>query len=256
MVRSALAETEQIPKMVLSRELQLSSQTPLDPWALLQRFDRRTQGHRFCFRFGSSAFVGATPERLIALEGRFVRSDCLAGTTARHQDETLDEQLAAELLASDKNQREHAFVVSAIRDGLTDLCDTLRVGDQPSILKLPTVQHLHTSVSGRLREDAKLGKILAALHPTPAVCGVPREPARQAIRRLEGRSRGWYAGAVGWIGQDAADFAVGIRSALLHDQGAVVFAGGGIVPGSDPEAEFEETERKASGMVALLEGAS
>lgn len=254
-VHGALSRSDRIPKLVLSREIRLEARSPLDPWALLSRLERHTAGHRFCFRFQEShAFVGATPERLIAIEGRRLRSDCLAGTVARGTGPESDERFATLLLASDKDRREHAFVVDAIREGLAPFCKSLDVGDAPQLLKLPTVQHLHTPVAGELKPGVALGDVLAALHPTPAVGGVPREAARMAISQLEDRSRGWYAGAVGWISRHAADFAVGIRSALLTPQGAIVFSGGGIVPGSDPEAEYDETERKASGMVALLEG--
>lgn len=254
-IHKALSLVDQIPKIVLSREIKLKANHPLEPWALLARFDSRTAGHRFCFRFQEShAFVGATPERLISIEGRQLRSDCLAGTAARGLDEEADGILATQLLGCDKDRREHTFVVEAIREVLSPFCEVLTIAETPRLLKLPRIQHLHTPVSGELKPGVSLGAVLAALHPTPAVGGVPREPARVAISQLEDRSRGWYAGAVGWISRHAADFAVGIRSALLTPQGATVFAGGGIVPGSDPDAEYDETERKASSMLALLEG--
>lgn len=254
-IRRALAETSAVPKVVLSREIRLRAADALDPWTVLSRFPAKTPGHRFCFRFDAdAAFVGATPERLVAVLGEQVMADCLAGTRRRGQDAAEDAQLAETMLADDKERREHDFVVRFIRDGLSPLCRSLTIAETPTILRTPTVQHLHTPVSGTLRSGITLQDILAALHPTPAVCGTPREAARRSVRTLEGRVRGWYAGAVGWVGADSADFAVGIRSAFIHPGGAIAVTGCGIVPGSDPDAEYEETERKAAGILSILEG--
>lgn len=254
-IRQALAETAAIPKVVLSREIRLSSAEALDPWTVLSRFPPEAPGHRFCFRFDAdAAFVGATPERLVSVNGDQVMADCLAGTSRRGLDSIEDARLAEGMLADDKERREHDFVVRFIREGLAPLCHSLRVADTPTILRTPTVQHLYSPVTGRLHPDTSLQDVLAALYPTPAVCGTPREAARRSVRRLEDRVRGWYAGAVGWVGADAADFAVGIRSAIIQPGGAIAITGCGIVPGSDPDAEYEETERKASGILSILEG--
>lgn len=254
-IRRALAEIESVQKVVLARQIPLTAKAPLDPWALMDRFDATAVGYRFCFRFDAkAAFVGSSPERLVSLSDRAARVDCLAGTIARGATPAEDEALALRLLASDKDRREHAFVVTAVREALEPLCEALEIPEGPAIRKTPTVQHLDSPVRGVLRSGVRLSDVLAALYPTPAVCGVPREAARLAIRRLEERPRGWYAGAIGWIGSSGADFAVGIRSAILSPEGAIAFGGGGIVAGSDPEAEFEETERKAMGLIKLLEG--
>ncbi|HEY9897940.1 MAG TPA: isochorismate synthase [Pantanalinema sp.] len=254
-IRQALAETASVPKVVLSREIRLRSLEAIDPWAVLDGFSRTSPGHRFCFRFDAgSAFVGATPERLISVTGDRIMADGLAGTRRRGRDAAEDALLASMMLADDKERREHDFVVRFIREGLAPLCASLTIADAPTVLRTPTVQHLYTPVTGRLDPDTSLKDVLSALYPTPAVCGTPREAARASVRRLEGRVRGWYAGAVGWVGADACDFAVGIRSAMIHPQGAIAVTGCGIVPGSDPDAEYEETERKASGILSILEG--
>lgn len=254
-IQQALTELGPAEKVVLSRDVCLASREPIDPWVVLQRLARTSPGHRFCFRYEpEAAFLGATPERLVSIEGLVVRSDGLAGTIRRGQTPGEDLALASQLLESEKDRREHQFVVDAIQAALTPLCASLELSATPSVLRTPTVQHLHTPILGHLHPGVGLSELLGRLYPTPAVCGTPREHARQAIRRLEDRPRGWYAGAVGWISSEAADFAVGIRSAIVHAQGAIVFCGGGIVAGSDPDAEFEETERKAMMLVSLLEG--
>lgn len=254
-IEQALAGLGQLEKVVLARQIPLTSDAPLDPWALMDRFDTTVPGYRFCFRFDDeAAFMGATPERLVWLEGRTAHVDCLAGTIARGTTPDEDAALADKLLSSEKDRREQGYVVQAVREALEPLCEDLVVPEAPIIRKTPTVQHLDTPVTGTLRTGIRLSDLLSVLYPTPAVCGVPREAARLAIRRLEERPRGWYAGAVGWIGPSGADFAVGIRSAIVTRDGAVAFGGGGIVAGSDPEAEFEETERKALGLIRLLEG--
>ncbi|MNX63205.1 Salicylate biosynthesis isochorismate synthase [compost metagenome] len=256
-IRAALSQADAIPKVVLSREIRLRATAALDPWTVLSRFPASAPGHRFCFRFDpDAAFLGATPERLVSITGDRVMADGLAGTRRRGVDEAEDQLLAAAMLEDDKERREHDFVVRFIREGLTPLCRSLQVATTPTVLRTPTVQHLYTPISGELKPDTSLQDVLAALYPTPAVCGTPREAARQSVRRLEDRVRGWYAGAVGWVGADACDFAVGIRSAILHPGGAIAITGCGIVPGSDPDAEYEETERKASGILSILEGRS
>jgi isochorismate synthase len=256
-IRTALANLDRHEKVVLAREIWLEQAGLPDPWSLIERFPAAVRGHRFCFRFdAATAFVGATPERLVSVEGDRLHADCLAGTTARGRDAAEDDLLASDLLANDKERREHAFVVEAVKEALGPFCRSTTCPDEPSVLRLPNLQHLHTPFEGELSGSASLGAILAALHPTPAVCGVPKAKALATIRDLEPNPRGWYAGAVGWIGSEAAEFAVGIRSAILHPMGAIAFTGAGVVAGSDPDAEYEETERKAAPLLAILEGRS
>lgn len=243
-----------VTKIVLSRDLPVRAEASFPMGAVIRGLEAlATSGVVFGFQFeADSAFVGATPELLVSVSGEVVHSDCLAGTTRRTGDADEDDRLALALLADDKERREHAHVISAVTDALAPLCDAFDVPETPTLMVLPTLQHLHTPVKGRLRDGVALGTILRRIHPTPAVGGTPRLEALALIRELEERPRGWYAGAVGWISPDAAKFSVGIRSAILHAQGAVVFGGCGIVRGSDPGAEWEETRRKAATLLNLL----
>lgn len=255
-VRHALARIQEgeLTKIVLSRDLLVHADAPFPMGAVFRELERlATSGTVFGLAFdATSAFVGATPELLVSVNGRGVASDCLAGTCQRTGDADEDARLALALLSDDKERREHAHVIAAVTEALSPLCESLDVPESPGLMRLPTLQHLHTPVFGRLREGVPLGTLLRRLHPTPAVGGTPRVPALERIRELEERPRGWYAGAIGWIGAEAARFVVGIRSAILHPEGAVVFGGCGIVRGSDPESEWDETRRKAATMLNLL----
>jgi menaquinone-specific isochorismate synthase len=241
-------------KVVLSRDIRFAAASPLDPWALFSQIARQTpHGVQFGFRFdGDGALVGATPERLVRLDDRRVVCDCLAGTIARGCDEREDDRLAQALLASEKDRREHRLVLEGILEALAPLAVWRESPACPSVLRLPRVQHLSTPVRGWLEEGVALSELVAGLHPTPAVGGSPRDRAMAAIRELEPRPRGWYAGPIGWVGADAADFAVGIRSAVLRGASATVIGGAGIVQGSDPAAEWEETARKAASFLSLF----
>jgi isochorismate synthase len=248
-----------VTKVVLSRDLPVRAAGPFPMGAVIRALEAGApSGTVFGFQFDPrTAFVGATPERLVAVSGDVVQSDCLAGTCRRTGDAAEDDRLALALLADDKERREHAHVIAAVRDALMPLCRSLEVPGTPTLMVLPTLQHLHTPVTGLLREGVPLGTLIRRLHPTPAVGGTPRAEALDLIRELEERPRGWYAGALGWIAADAASFSVGIRSAILHPEGAVVFGGCGIVRGSDPAAEWDETQRKAATLLNLLtQGAS
>ncbi len=248
-----------VTKIVLSRDLPVRSDGPFPMGTVIRGLEAlATSGTVFGFQFEPhAAFVGATPELLVSVSGATVHSDCLAGTCKRTGDAEEDDRLALALLANDKERREHEHVIAAVTDALAPLCETFDVPETPTLMRLPTLQHLHTPVQGRLLDGVALGTIIRRLHPTPAVGGTPRLEALGLIRDLEERPRGWYAGAIGWIGSESAKFVVGIRSAILHPEGAVVFGGCGIVRGSDPAAEWEETQRKAATLLTLLtQGAS
>lgn len=255
-VRAALARIEagDVTKVVLSRDLHVRAEAPFPLGAVMRGLEANaTSGTVFGFQFDSaSAFVGATPELLVSVRGDQVNSDCLAGTTRRTGDPAEDARLALALLTDDKERREHEHVIAAVKEALVPLCESFDVPETPTLMVLPTLQHLHSPAQGRLREGVSLGTIVRRLHPTPAVGGTPRAEAFELIRSLEERPRGWYAGAIGWISPEAARFSVGIRSGILHAEGAVVFGGCGIVSGSDPAAEWEETQRKAATLLDVL----
>ncbi len=208
------------------------------------------------FWFGtprSGAFIGATPERLLRHRAGALDTMALAGSAARGASAEDDERRVQALRDSEKDRAEHAYVVAAIRDTLDEVARDVRVADEPEVLRLANIAHLRTPIHATVDDPAQAFAALEALHPTPAVGGVPRQQARAFLDATEGSSRGWYAGPVGWI--DAAgdfDFAVGLRSAMIRDDGVELFAGAGIVEGSRAEQELAETELKMDAMRRVL----
>jgi isochorismate synthase len=189
-------------------------------------------------------FLSITPERLVRVTNGTAVTAAIAGTALRGNDADDDEEAGRALSESCKEEEEHAYVVNMIRDALSGVSSGIDVGDR-RMITLPHVYHLRTDITARLREGVYLGEIVALLHPTPAVAGLPRESAMSAIAELEGFDRGLFAGVIGWM--DAygnGDAAVTIRSAILRDGEATVYAGAGIVQDSDPAAEHEETAAK------------
>ena len=255
-VRSVLAAigSGEVRKVVLSRDIVLEAEEAIDAWELLRLVDRRDpHGLRFCLRFsGDSAFVGATPERLVSQRAATIACDCLAGTSVRGVTPQEEARNAAALLASEKDGREHRIVLEEILEAIAPHVQDLESPATPRILALAEVQHLWSPIRARLREGTGIGAVVASLHPTAAVGGSPRNRAMDLIRDLEGRPRGWYAGLVGWIGTDASDFAVAIRSGIVRDRRLTAFGGAGIVRGSDPAAEWDETARKAASFIHLF----
>ena len=195
---------------------------------------------------GALALVGASPELLVSRRGDRVRSTPLAGTAPRAGD--LDEDLAnAEALAaSSKNREEHAIVVEAVADVLGSFCDELSFDAEPVLEPTANVWHLATRFDGTLRDPStSVLDLVAELHPTPAVCGTPRTDALATISALEGFDRGAYAGPVGWVDASGdGDWAIALRCARIGDDRATLYAGAGIVAGSDPASEIDETDRK------------
>ena len=243
-----------VQKVVLARELRLRGREEIDVDVALRRL-AETSEHCFLFAIdnGSGCMLGATPERLVRLQDRTVKVDCLAGSIARGDDEDSDRLLAEGLLSSDKDRREHGWVVKTLRDALSAFCSSLHVPEAPRLLQLSDVQHLHTPLQGTLNGGYSILDLVARLHPTPGVGGVPRAEALDLIRRQEGLARGWYAGPIGWLdGSGSGEFVVGIRSALLRGSEAWLYAGCGIVEGSDPQREYEESSLKLRTMLASL----
>lgn len=236
-------------KIVAARVREVDLGAPLDPAAVLRRLRAGTVAEaRFAFRFQGATFLGATPERLVTLRGRDVRSEALAGSMDADR-----EDRAAELLASVKDAEEHAYVVRAIARALEPLCERLEYPPEPRIQRLRHVLHLHTPFAGRLAGPAHILELVERLHPTPAVGGTPTPEALAWIAEREPVRRGWYAAPVGWF--DAAgdgEFVVALRSALVAGERARLYAGAGIVRDSDPAAELAETEVKLRTMGEAL----
>jgi isochorismate synthase len=252
-VRAAVAmiHAGALRKVVLARTLEVEARRELDPSQLLHRL-RAVDPSAFTFAVpagpeaSSGLLVGASPEMLVSRRGREVRANPLAGSAARSGDPEVDRANADALIADDKNLSEHAIVVDAVASVLEPLCSELTWDKQPKLLETANVWHLSTHFRGVLDEPAPTAlELAAALHPTPAVCGEPLSVARAAIRELEPFERGIYSGPVGWV--DAAgdgEWAIALRCARLSGDRATLYAGAGIVSGSDPDSELEETERK------------
>ena len=240
-----------LEKVVLARMLVVRGDRRFDRPALLRRLRELEPD---AYTFAVHGFVGATPELLVQRSGDRVRSNPLAGTTRRGATATEDAAAADRLLESAKDRTEHAMVVAAVAEGLTPVCRSIAAPGEPSVLGTGTVWHLSTEVEGILREPAPSALRLASLiHPTPAVCGTPPALAMEAIREMEPFDRTLYAGIVGWM--DAAGdgaWAVALRCAEVQGAMASLFAGAGIVEGSDPQAELAETDAKFASMLAAL----
>lgn len=240
-----------LDKVVLSRDVHARAAQPLDSRALLARLARRFPD---CYAFSCAGLVGATPELLIRRDGDRIESLVLAGSTPRGNDEAEDEKLGAALLSSAKDVEEHEFAVASVRAALAPRCAELTVDPDPSLLVLANVQHLATSVVGRLDHDASALDVAAALHPTAAVCGTPTDAALNLIRELECMDRGRYAGPVGWLdARGNGEWGIALRCAEMDGARARLFAGNGIVGGSDPETELAETQAKLRAMQEALE---
>ncbi len=247
-----------LEKAVLARSARFEAPRPIDPVRLFEALREGQPGtYRFLFRDAAGfAFAGASPERLVRLAGGLARSEAVAGTNGRGAGPEEDERLGASLLASAKDRREHDAVAREIHAALRGLCDRVEADDAPHLLALRHLIHLRTRIHAAPRPGTHLLDLVSRLHPTPAVAGTPREAALEWIGSVEPRPRGWYSGPVGWMNAAGeGDFAVGLRSATLHGRAALLFAGAGIVAGSDPEAEWVETELKMRSMHDVLANA-
>ncbi len=242
-----------LSKVVLAREVFADADAPFDRAAILRRLQARFPG---CFVFHVDGFLGASPELLVRRQGSLVRAQPMAGTAPRGADPTADDELAAALLASPTYRHEHQITIDMVYDTLLPWCSYLDYEAEPSIVAVANVQHLATFVEGRLSDPPpSVLELVAALHPTPAVSGWPRDAAVAWIEANEGFDRDRYAGAVGWVdGAGNGAWAVSIRCAEVHGARARLFAGNGIVAGSDPDTELAETEAKLAAVLSALQG--
>ncbi|HYX43548.1 MAG TPA: isochorismate synthase [Acidimicrobiales bacterium] len=244
-----------LTKVVLARRVAVWGD---QPFVLRGVVDRLRQAHPSCFTFAapvaaSGAFVGASPELLVRRRGHWVWSRPMAGSAERGGSRAADRRLVSELRSSPKELDEHRQVVEDVRARLEAVCREVFVKG-PHPVELSSVTHLTTTVSGRLQPPAPSALALAGLlHPTPAVGGQPRDAALDAISELEGFDRGLYAGPTGWVDRRGdGDWAVALRCAEVDGRRAVLSAGAGIVAGSDPEAEWAETQAKLEPMMRAL----
>ena len=257
-IRAALADIAagRLDKVVTTRSIHLASTQPIALAPLLAVLARRhptctiySIGHR------GRSFVGATPERLVSLAGGQVRADALAGT-AWFCTAAETPPAASLKLQDDKNSREQQLVVDTVYAALAPLCASLEAPSSAQVMQLRGLQHLHTRLSGRVHAGVGLFDLIARLHPTPAVGGAPTAAARRWLAAHGDQRGAWYTGGIGWIDRDGnGEIAVALRCARIDGARAELFAGAGIVAGSDPAQELAETEVKLGPVIDALQHA-
>lgn len=252
-----------LQKVVLARTLTLIADGTVDPTTVLAALISGTPDRNgYCVDLSaaggpyvSRTLVGSSPEVLVRRRGTVVTCHPLAGSAPRHPDAARDRENGRSLTESNKDRREHAFVVDAIRDSLAPFCSELDIPPEPTLAHTPQLWHLGTPIRGELRDPSTTALDLArALHPTPAVCGTPTDLAYRTIEELEGE-RGFYAGTVGWCTADGdGEWMVAIRCAEISSdrKRLTAYAGGGIVAESDPDTELRETVTKFGTLLGAL----
>ena len=242
----------EMDKVVLARRIDIEANRPFVVSDVLERLSSL---YPSCMLYSIEGFLGASPELLMSRDGDLIDSHPLAGTVARSGDVHGDEMLVGRLMSSPKIRHEHRVVVEAIASALTPLCATIDIPDEPSVLGLRNVSHLATHITGRLAPGARPSvlELAARIHPTPAVGGLPVTEAIEYMQKVEGFDRGPYAGPVGWIdSRGDGCFALGIRGAEVSGSTAHLYAGNGIVSGSNPAEELAETQLKLQALLAAL----
>lgn len=245
-----------LAKVVLSRKLILTLHKPADPERVLARLmAQNPHAFHFSLPLGQGRrLLGASPELLLRVSGGEVFTHPLAGSARRASEPAQDEAVARELLASRKDQHEHKLVIDEIRRVLTPNCRELAIPQKPTLMSTDTLWHLGTPIAGQLHgSDASVLSLACQLHPTPALCGYPTDLARQFIREQEPFRRALFSGIVGWCdSQGNGEWAVVIRCGVLDGHQVELFAGAGIVAGSDPAMEWAETGTKLGTMLKAL----
>lgn len=247
-----------VSKVVLSRRQKLTAEHPFSSKDLLVNLiDGSARGKVIMYRYADVFFCGCTPELLVRKSGNVVESMCLAGTCPAGASEDERARLAQELMADEKNRAEHDYVVRFIREVFNRTCYNVDVPATPEIMSLAHVQHLHTPAKANVLEGVDLWTLAGDLHPTPATSGTPVGEAKMLIRRIESYNRGLYAGAAGFV--DAAgdgEFAVALRTGVFDGEIGWLYAGCGIVEGSDAAAEYEEIDLKLKTVLSAFDGRS
>ena len=244
-----------VGKVVLSRRQKLVADEPFSSKDLLVNLiDGDARGTVLLYRYADVFFCGCTPELLVRKDGARVSSMCLAGTCPAGADEQERCRLADELMADGKNRAEHDYVVCHVREVFRRVCFDVDVPQTPGIMPLTHVQHLHTPAAAQVLDGVSLWELMGDLHPTPAVSGTPVGEARMLIRRIERYNRGFFAGACGYI--DAAgdgEFSVGLRTGVFDGETGWLYAGCGIVAGSEADAEYDEIGLKLKTILDAFE---
>ena len=251
---TAIARGE-VSKIVLARTMDVATEGRIDPLEVLRHLRAQNRGsHAFLFEPEDGCpLVGAAPETVASMSGGVVHATAVGGTVARGETPEEQQALAARLLGSEKDAVEHRIALDDMMARLGTLSKDVEAEAEPHVLTLARIQHLETRIRARVPQGTSVLTVLEALHPTPAVCGLPRERALKFLGRAEPFARGWYAGPVGWF--DAAGdgvFAPALRCALARGDQWRLFAGAGIVAGSDPAFEWEETTIKFEPVLQAL----
>jgi len=248
---------EKIDKVVIARRVENEITAPISWHKTLSDLNiKYPTCTNFLYKSGKSIFFGSTPEILIKYSGNTFFTEALAGSIMRGIDPDQDRQLEEELLKSDKNKVEHEAVIDYIKKSVFNFVEQVEIVKNPVVKKLPNIQHLQTSVTGTLKSKDQIFKIISSLFPTPAVCGIPKEQSLKMIEKTENFDRGLFSGVIGWFNADNyGEFFVTIRSALVKNNKLYAYAGCGIVEGSDPQEEFEETQLKLKPILSLFNNA-
>ena len=246
-------ESKKLEKVVLARDLKINSHRAIDPRKILRNLSAE---YPSTWIFTVDGLIGATPELLLRLSRGMVTSRVLAGTISKTGDDEKDLALAASLARSSKDLEEHEYAVRSVADALDPFCTSTNVPESPFVLHLANVMHLATDVTGALIESKKsvdAFTILEKLHPSAAVCGTPTEIASKLIKEIEGMSRGRYAGPVGWLdARGDGELGIALRCGQITENELRIFAGCGIVAGSNPEKELSESNAKFAPMRSAL----
>jgi len=256
MIKKALRTIREgeLKKIVLARKKVITRRDMWNPAQIIAAL-AEIQENSFTFFYQIDegiAFLGRSPERLFCMQNGHILAEAIAGTRPRGKTAFDDQRLEAELLNTSKELEEHRFVAGFIEDRMNQLCADVRIESREEILKLQNVQHIITRFSGRSLQNSSPLSVAGSFHPTPAVGGFPQEEIRSHLRHHEPFRRGWYAAPIGWMNRRNADFAVGIRSALINRNTLHIFAGAGIVLQSNAHAEWKETEKKMDNFAAVL----
>jgi menaquinone-specific isochorismate synthase len=246
-------ESTKLEKVVLARDLKVNSHRAIDPRKILRNLSSE---YPSTWIFAVDGLIGATPELLLRLSRGMVTSRVLAGTISKTGDDERDLALAASLARSSKDLEEHEYAVRSVADALDPFCTSTNVPESPFVLHLANVMHLATDVTGALIESKKsvdAFTILEKLHPSAAVCGTPTEIAAKLIKDIEGMPRGRYAGPVGWLdARGDGELGIALRCGQISGNELRIFAGCGIVAGSNPEKELTESNAKFAPMRSAL----
>jgi menaquinone-specific isochorismate synthase len=246
----------QLEKVVLARFATATTESPIDVRNLLQQL---ASEYPSTWVYSNTGLVGATPELLVRLSKSLVTSRILAGTIRKTGDDERDLALAGSLARSSKDLEEHEYAVRSVADALAPLCSSTNVPESPFVLHLSNVMHLATDVTGVLSDNsspADIFDLVSRLHPSAAVCGTPTEVAQRTIDEIEGISRGRYAGPIGWIDANGdGELGIALRCGQISSDAKSIriYAGCGIVAGSDPEREYAESQAKLLPMRNALE---